>query len=729
MTTTPPPFTVPKNTPIAIDDTITAMGGERFINREVSWLKFQRRVQEEAMNKNVPLLERLRFLSIAASNLDEFHMVRVAGLMQMVDAGVEKKSPDGLSPAQQLDIITAEVSKLSANQQLTWGAFIPELAEQGIDILQNSDMTKADMAWLNDWFVGQIFPALTPLAVDSSHPFPYIPNKGVVMVLEMERNSDGKIMKGLVPVPSSLSRFVELPAHEGRQRFIALENIFENYLDMVFPGFSVKEHGMFRILRDSDLGINDKAEDLVSTFEDLLRQRRFGNVVRLVVLDGISDALIRYICDEFNVPVDKVRTVSELMDLSSISQLTKIGRPELLFPPMDVRFPPRIHDFDGDYFMAIAQKDLIVHHPFESFDVVVGFLEQAARDDTVIAIKQTLYRTSDNSPIVAALITAAERGKSVTAVVELKARFDEAANIRWARDMERAGVQVVYGFTDLKTHAKLSMVVRRENNKMRTYCHIGTGNYHPITAKSYIDLSLFTCNPVIGQDVSRIFNFMTGYARPEGIACLAVSPFGIRERIMAHISDEINNAKAGKPSGIWIKVNNIVDAGIIDALYQASGAGVSIELVVRGICCIRAGVKGLSENITVKAIVGRFLEHSRIYCFASGQPMYTLGGTVYIGSADLMPRNLNRRVETLVPILNETVKQQIIGQIIYANRKDDRQSWLLQSDNSFKRCPTLGYGEDGKDGFSAHEFFMTHNSLSGQGLDMDNSADGGQGEQ
>ena len=722
MTSHPSSFIAPTYTPMVIDDSITAMGGDRFINRELSWLKFQRRVQEEAMNKNVPLLERLRFLSIAASNLDEFHMVRVAGLMQMVEAGIEKKSPDGLNPVQQLDVITAEVTKLSANQQLTWASFIPELAAHGIDILKNSDMTQADVTWLNDWFVNQIFPALTPLAVDSSHPFPYIPNKGVVMVLEMERASDGKVMKGLVPVPYSLPRFVQLPAcDEGgdtegrgkRHRFIALENIFENYLDMLFPGFAVKEYGMFRILRDSELGVNEKAEDLVATFEDLLRQRRFGNVVRLVVLEGISEALVSYICGEFNVPADKVRTVSEIMDLSSISQLTKIGRPDLLFSPMDVRFPPRIDDFDGDYFMAIAHKDLIVHHPFESFDVVVGFLEQAARDDTVIAIKQTLYRTSDNSPIVAALIRAAERGKSVTAVVEIKARFDEAANIRWARDMERAGVQVVYGFTDLKTHAKLSMVVRRERDEIRTYCHIGTGNYHPITAKSYIDLSLFTCHHGVGQDIARIFNFMTGYARPEGIHYLAVSPFGIRERIMAHIMQEINNAKAGKPSGIYIKVNNIVDPHIMDALYQASQAGVPIELLVRGICCIRAGVKGLSENITVKAIVGRFLEHSRIYCFASGHPMYTLGGTVYIGSADLMPRNLNRRVETLVPILNETVKQQIIGQVIYASRHDNKQSWLLQSDGHFQRCPSEA------DGFSAHEFFMTHNSLSGQGFDTE----------
>lgn len=712
-TITTNPFTRPKTSSVRIDKSVKALGGKRFINREFSSLQFQYRVQDEAMNPKVPLLERVRFLSIVSSNMDEFFMVRVAGLKGMVSNDVKKISSDGLTPDQQLSLIDEEVNVLYERQQSAWADIRKELKQEDIHIIQESDLTKKDRDFLSDWFIGHIFPALTPLAVDASHPFPHIPNGGTVMVLSLLRQADAYEMTGLLPLPSSLDRFIRLPSKTG-YRFIATENIFPLYLDKIFPGFKTQEYGTFRILRDSDLELNEDAEDLVAAFESLVHQRLWGNVIRLSVLKGMSNKLRRYVCHELNFPFEQSITVKALNDLSSVVQLIKaVDRPDLLFPSMQTRYPKRIEDFDGDCFAAIAEKDLLVHHPFESFDVVVRFLEQAAGDKNVIAIKQTLYRTGNNSPIVRALIDAAEAGKSVTAVVELKARFDESANIRWARQLERAGVHVVYGFINLKTHAKLSMVVRRERGNLRTYCHIGTGNYHVINAKIYSDLSFFTCCNDIGQDVAKVFNFITGYARPDSLKYLSISPGGIYELILSHIAQEIENAKAGKPAGIWIKVNNLADSRVIDALYQASNAGVTVELVVRTICTLRPGVKGLSENITVKSIVGRFLEHSRIYCFASGHPLKTLNNTFYISSADLMPRNLRHRVEVAVPILNPTVKQQVLYQLIYANSADDKQSWALQSDSRYTRFTTDGQG------LSAHEFFMEHVSLSGQGTEKE----------
>ena len=707
-------FSIPPMGSVAIDEAIFNFGTDRYINREFSLLQFQRRVQDEAMNPRVPLLERLRFLSIVASNIDEFFMVRVAGLKGMVDNGVEKNSPDGLNPQQQLQLIDSEVKSWYLRQQETWDCLQDELRLENIHILQERDLSDEDKSWLEYWFFDHIFPALTPLAVDSSHPFPHIPNRGTVMALSLIRQSDGHAMKGLLPLPSSLDRFVQLPSKTGN-RFIATERIFPLYLDKLFPGFDTQDYGTFRILRDSDLPLSDDGEDLTATFEDLLRQRRWGNVIRLSVLKGMSDTLRHYICNEFDYDFKDSITVRSLNDLSTVSQLIKkIDRPDLMYKPLQPRFPKRLEQCDGDCFMAISQKDFVVHHPFESFDVVVRFLEQASHDDSVIAIKQTLYRTSDNSPIVRALIHAAEAGKSVTAVVELKARFDESANIRWAKKMEQAGVHVVYGFIKLKTHAKLSMVVRREQGNLKTYCHLGTGNYHPVTAKVYSDLSLFTCHAGIGRDVARVFNFITGYARPEGLEYLATSPVDLEDRILSHIAQEIDNAQKGLPSGIWIKVNNLVDSRVIDALYQASRSGVPVELVVRGICALRPGVVGLSENITVKSIVGRFLEHSRVYCFASGSSFKTMENTLYIGSADLMSRNLRRRVEIIVPILNQTVKQQILSQIIYANSADTCQSWVLQPDNTYERLSLV----EQETLFSAHDFFLNHVSLSGQGTEQ-----------
>lgn len=706
-------LTIPPTATVDIQDCITKFGTDRYINREFSLIQFQRRVQEEAMNPNVPLLERVRYLSIVSSNMDEFFMVRIAGLQSMVAQGIKRHSPDGRTPQQQLDLIAGEIQSLYDRQQATWELLVAELGTQDIHIVSQPDLTARDKTFLDDWFMGHIFPALTPLAVDSSHPFPHIANKGTVMVLSLLRNADNYEMKGLLPLPSALPRFIRLPSDTG-YRYIAMEDVFPLYLSIIFPGFTADEYGMFRILRDSDLELSDDADDLVATFENLVQQRRWGSVIRLSVLRGMPKKLHTYICGELNVPMEHSSTVQSLNDLATVSQLVgDIDRPDLLFKPFAPRFPKRIEDFGGDCFQAIANKDFVVHHPFESFDVVVRFLEQAGADDSVIAIKQTLYRTGDNSPIVRALINASQAGKSVTAVVELKARFDESANIRWAREMERAGVHVVYGFIQLKTHAKLSMVVRREQGDLRTYCHIGTGNYHLINARVYSDLSLFTCADALGQDVAKVFNFITGYARPEPLNGLAVSPMGIRERLMGHIAQEITNAQNGKPSGIWIKVNNLVDSHMIDALYQASNAGVPVELVVRGICCLRPQVAGLSDTITVKSIVGRFLEHSRVYCFASGHDFKTLGNTLYMGSADLMPRNLNNRVEVIAPILNTTVKQQMLEQIIYANSADNQQSWALKADNTYER-----FAVD-NNGFSAHEFFMNTISLSGQGTEKE----------
>ena len=684
---------------------------DRYLNRELSWLAFNDRVLAEAGNPNYPLLERLRFLAISAANLDEFMMIRAAGLVGQVQRGIARVSIDGRTPAQQLAEVRALVDDLTDRQQGAWRVLRRQLADSGIHIADEQRVTEEAYHWLRTYFVDEIIPVLTPQAIDPAHPFPFVANRGMGLLFNLTRQSDGVRVIEMVLIPAALKRYVRVPGREAI--YVSIEALISRFADHMFPGFTITGGGAFRVLRDSDIEIEEEAEDLVRTFRSAIQRRRRGQVIQLELEEGfdpVGEALLR---EQLGASAGTVVKTEGLIGLVGLEEIVREDRPDLKFDPYTPRYPERILEHDGDCFAAIREKDIVIHHPYESFEVVVDFIRQAAADPDVVAVKQTLYRAGNQSQVIAGLIAAAEAGKSVTAVVELKARFDEEQNLLWASQLERAGVQVIYGFVDLKTHAKVAMVVRREGDGYRTYCHFGTGNYHPVTARIYTDLSFFTADPQLGRDAARLFNYVTGYVEPRGTEALAISPIDLREELYSAIDGEIANAAAGRPAAIWLKCNQITDQGMIDRLYAASQAGVEVELMVRGICSLRAGVPGLSDNIRVKSIIGRFLEHSRIYAFANGAPMPSDDALVFISSADLMGRNLNRRVEALVPIRNRTVHDQVLKQVLLANLLDTEQSWMMQPDGSYRRA---GEGaEGGSRNFNLHRYFMTNPSLSGRG--------------
>lgn len=711
---TSPTGNKPFATPAGTAD-LAAPGSEesRFFNRELSWLRFNQRVLAEACNAAYPLLERVKFLSISGSNLDEFMMIRVAGLVGQVQRGLETPSLDGRSPAQQLAAIREMLADLSRQQQAIWQSLREGLADAQIHVADEERVSPEAHAWLRAYFLNEILPVITPQALDPAHPFPFVQNGGIGILFTLTRDATREQLIEMVLIPSALPRFVRVPdaVTGGQVLYISIGRLIQRYAEALFPGFTIQGDGLFRVLRDSDIEIEEEAEDLVRTFRSALQRRRRGQVIQLELEEDFDAAAESLLLEQLGVNQAAVIKTDGIIGIDGLAEIVREDRPDLKFEAYSPRFPERIREHDGDAFSAIREKDIIIHHPYESFEVVVDFIRQAAADPDVVAIKQTLYRAGSQSAVVGALIEAAEAGKSVTAVVELKARFDEEQNIKWASKLERAGVQVIYGFTDWKTHAKVAMVVRREGESFRTYCHFGTGNYHPVTARIYTDLSFFTADPKLGRDAAKMFNFVTGYVEPHALERIHIAPIDLREEIYRRINAEIAHARAGRPAAIWIKCNQITDEGVIERLYAASDAGVQVELVVRGICCLRPGIAGLSENIRVKSVIGRFLEHSRIYAFANGHPMPSKDAAVFIASADMMSRNLDRRVEALIPILNRTVHDQVLQQVLLANMLDTEQSWWLHPDGSYARIET----EAGAKPFNCHRYFMTNPSLSGRG--------------
>ena len=687
-----------------------------YFNRELSWLQFNQRVLAEACNEAYPLLERLRFLSISGSNLDEFMMIRVAGLVGQVQRGLATPSLDGRSPSQQLAAIREKLAELSQRQQAIWRSVQTGLAAADIHIADEQRVSPAAHKWLKGYFLNEILPIITPQALDPAHPFPFVQNEGMGLLFTLTRDATRDQLIEMVLIPSALPRFVRVPdavtgaeGGGGSVLYISIARLIQRYAEALFPGFTVQGDGLFRVLRDSDIEIEEEAEDLVRTFRSAIQRRRRGQVIQLEIEEDFDPAAEALLLDQLGINEAALIKTDGIIGVDGLAEIVREDRPDLKFDAYSPRFPERVREHDGDAFSAIREKDIIIHHPYESFEVVVDFIRQAAADPDVVAIKQTLYRAGSQSAVIGALIEAAEAGKSVTAVVELKARFDEEQNLKWASALERAGVQVIYGFTEWKTHAKVAMVVRREGDGFRTYCHFGTGNYHPITARIYTDLSFFTADPKLGRDAAKMFNFVTGYVEPHALERIHIAPIDLREEIYRRIDAEIANAGAGKPAAIWFKCNQLTDEGVIDRLYAASSAGVQVELVVRGICCLRPGIAGLSENIRVKSIIGRFLEHSRIYAFANGYAMPSAHAAVFIASADMMSRNLDRRVESLIPILNRTVHDQVLQQVLLANMLDTEQSWWLHPDGSYSRVQVEGKP------FNCHRYFMTNPSLSGRG--------------
>ena len=677
-----------------------------FFDRELSWLAFNERVLANSFDTTLPLGERLRFVSIAANNLDEFYMVRLAGLYQLRTRGFTTLPEQNISIDHLILQITERAKQLETTQREQLSALLKECTKMGVSLIEETDLSHGDIKWLKNWYETNILPLLAPTTLDPSHPFPFIQNKGKCVFFEL-RSATGEIIKSVILIPENILRFVKLPSEE--IRIVCIETVIKIFINIIYPHHSIKSSGIFRLLRDSEIEIDDEADDLIRQFETALRARRLGNSISLTVSDGLSSDAVKFFSQEMRLRESQITIASGHIGITDFSKFLSFLDSSLFFTPYEARFPQRILDFKGDCFAAIRNKDIIIQHPYESFDVVLRFLQQAAADPQVLTVRQTLYRTSADSPIVKALVTAAENGKNVSALIEIKARFDEENNIQLAGRLERAGVQVAYGLANMKIHAKLSLITRLEAEQLVSYAHFGTGNYHPVTAKIYTDFSYFTCNPDLCRDAWHIFNYLTSHVKPHKFEKVIISPFFSANWLETHIDSEIKAAKAGKPAGIWIKANSIVDKNIIEKLYDASQAGVKIRLIIRGICCLRPKVKGLSDNIEVTSIIGRFLEHSRVYVFANGGEFLSHKNIVVMASADLMPRNLHRRVEAFIPLENKTVRAQVLKQVMVALLQDTSNCWELQSDGRYKKRDEAGVG------FSSHTYFMQNPSLSGLG--------------